>query len=58
MFLAASPLAERIGGRYFEDVSEAEVRTQSPGLFGTGVATYALDPRLAELLWDVATAML
>jgi len=58
VFLAASPLAERIGGRYFEDVSEAEVRTQSPGLFGTGVASYALDPRFAELLWDVATAML
>jgi NAD(P)-dependent dehydrogenase (short-subunit alcohol dehydrogenase family) len=58
VFLAASPLAERIGGRYFEDVSEAEVRTQSPGRFGTGVASYALDPRFAELLWDVATAML
>ncbi len=45
-------------GHDFEDVSEAEVRTQSPGLFGTGVASYALDPRFAELLWDVATAML
>jgi NAD(P)-dependent dehydrogenase (short-subunit alcohol dehydrogenase family) len=33
VFLAASPLAERIGGRYFEDVSEAEIRTESPGMF-------------------------
>ena len=58
VFLAASPLAERIGGRYFEDVSEAEVRTERPGLFGTGVADYALEPRYAELLWEVATEML
>jgi NAD(P)-dependent dehydrogenase (short-subunit alcohol dehydrogenase family) len=58
VFLAASPLAERIGGRYFEDVSEAEVRTESPGMFGTGVADYALEPRYAELLWEVATEML
>ena len=57
VFLAASPLAERIGGRYFEDVSEAEVRTESPGMFGTGVADYALEPRYAELLWEVSTEM-
>jgi NAD(P)-dependent dehydrogenase (short-subunit alcohol dehydrogenase family) len=57
VFLAASPLAEGIGGRYFEDVSEAVPRTESPGLFGTGVAEYALDPRYAELLWDVSAEM-
>jgi NAD(P)-dependent dehydrogenase (short-subunit alcohol dehydrogenase family) len=58
VFLAASPLAEAIGGRYFEDVSEADTRTESPGLFGTGVADYALEPRYAELLWEVSAEML
>jgi NAD(P)-dependent dehydrogenase (short-subunit alcohol dehydrogenase family) len=57
VFLAASPLVEGIGGRYFEDVSEADVRTESPGMFGTGVADYALEPRYAELLWEVSTEM-
>jgi NAD(P)-dependent dehydrogenase (short-subunit alcohol dehydrogenase family) len=58
VFLAASPLVERIGGRYFEDVNEARVRTESSGLYGTGVADYAMDPRYAELLWEVATQMI
>ena len=57
VFLAASALPEGIGGRYFEDVNEADIRTESPGMFGTGVADYALEPRYAELLWDVATEM-
>ena len=57
VFLAASPLVEGIGGRYFEDVSETGVRTESPGMFGTGVADYALEPRYAELLWEVSTEM-
>jgi hypothetical protein len=39
-------------------VSEADVRTESPGMFGTGVADYALEPRYAELLWDVSTVIL
>jgi NAD(P)-dependent dehydrogenase (short-subunit alcohol dehydrogenase family) len=58
VFLAASALAEGIGGRYFEDVSEADIRAESPGMFGTGVADYALEHRYAELLWDVATEMI
>lgn len=58
VFVAASALAEGIGGRYFEDVNEADVRTESPGMFGTGVADYALEPRYAELLWDVATEII
>jgi NAD(P)-dependent dehydrogenase (short-subunit alcohol dehydrogenase family) len=58
ILLAASPLLEGIGGRYFEDVNEAPVRTESPGLFGTGVADYALDQRYAGLLWQVATEMI
>jgi NAD(P)-dependent dehydrogenase (short-subunit alcohol dehydrogenase family) len=57
VFLAASPLAEGIGGRYFEDVNEADTRTESPGMFGTGVADYALEPRYAELLWEVSAEM-
>jgi hypothetical protein len=57
VFLAASPLAEGIGGRYFEDVNEADTRTESPGMFGTGVADYALEPRYAELLWEVSAEL-
>jgi NAD(P)-dependent dehydrogenase (short-subunit alcohol dehydrogenase family) len=57
VFLAASPLAEGTGGRYFEDVNEADTRTESPGMFGTGVAEYALEPRYAELLWEVSAEM-
>jgi NAD(P)-dependent dehydrogenase (short-subunit alcohol dehydrogenase family) len=57
VFLAASPLAEGIGGRYLEDVNEADTRTESPGMFGTGVADYALEPRYAELLWEVSAEM-
>ena len=57
VFLAASPLADGIGGRYFEDVNEADIRTESPGMFGTGVADYALEPRYAELLWEVSAEM-
>jgi hypothetical protein len=54
VFLATSPLAEGIGGRFFEDVNDAETRTESPGMFGTAVADYALEPRFAELLWGVS----
>jgi NAD(P)-dependent dehydrogenase (short-subunit alcohol dehydrogenase family) len=57
VFVAASPLVEGMGGRYYEDVNEAQIRTDSPGLFGTGVADYAVEPRYAELLWEVASQM-
>jgi NAD(P)-dependent dehydrogenase (short-subunit alcohol dehydrogenase family) len=57
ILLAASPLVEGVGGRYFEDVSQAPVRHESPGLSGTGVADYALDARYARLLWDVASEL-
>jgi NAD(P)-dependent dehydrogenase (short-subunit alcohol dehydrogenase family) len=46
VLLAASPLLEGIGGRYFEDCHEAEV--------GERVAPYALDPENADRLWDVS----
>jgi NAD(P)-dependent dehydrogenase (short-subunit alcohol dehydrogenase family) len=57
VLLAASPLVDGIGGRYFEDLNEAPIRHESPGMFGAGVANYALDPRYALLLWDVTTDM-
>ncbi|WP_460655389.1 SDR family NAD(P)-dependent oxidoreductase [Kribbella endophytica] len=56
VFLAASPLVENIGGRYFEDVNEAPVVTSRPAELGQpGVAAYALDPVNATRLWDLAS---
>ena len=54
---AASPLLERVGGRYFEDCNEAPVveRRGEPGR--GGVAPYALDPANAERLWEVSLRM-
>ncbi|MET4926806.1 SDR family NAD(P)-dependent oxidoreductase [Streptomyces sp. PSRA5] len=52
---AASPLLEGIGGRYFEDVTEAGPNVPPAG---TGVADYALDPEAAARLWDVSLEML
>jgi NAD(P)-dependent dehydrogenase (short-subunit alcohol dehydrogenase family) len=51
VLLAASPLVDGIGGRYFEDCNEA-----GPNEPGTrrGVAAYALDPAAAERLWQVS----
>lgn len=55
VFVAVSPLLEGIGGRYFEDVTEAGPNVPPSG---TGVADYALDPEAAARLWDVSRAML
>jgi NAD(P)-dependent dehydrogenase (short-subunit alcohol dehydrogenase family) len=54
VLLAASPLLEGIGGRYFEDCAEARVvdRRDEFGIYG--VAPYALDPANAERLWEVS----
>lgn len=57
VLLAASPLLDGVGGRYFEDCNEAPVVRSSP-LDYRGVAAYALDPLLAERLWDDTIAML
>ena len=57
VLLAASPLLEGVGGRYFEDGNEAAVLEGEPELFGGGVASWALDPTDAERLWDLATGM-
>ena len=57
MLLATSPSLDGIGGRYFEDCSEAPVieRRGAPG--SGGVAAYAVDPANAERLWDVSLRM-
>ncbi|MEU5753010.1 SDR family NAD(P)-dependent oxidoreductase [Streptomyces sp. NPDC047853] len=51
VLLAASPLLEGVGGRYFEDCNEA-VRDRLTAR--TGVADHALDPEAASLLWQVS----
>jgi NAD(P)-dependent dehydrogenase (short-subunit alcohol dehydrogenase family) len=52
VLLAASPLLDGVGGRYFEDCDEAE--PHQPGV-RRGVAAYALDPEAAARLWQVST---
>lgn len=54
VLLAASPLLDGIGGRYFEDCNEAEPVARRPTDFSGGYAAYALDPGNAERLWDVS----
>lgn len=56
VLLAAHPLLDGIGGRYFEDGNEAATVTRRPADY-TGVAHYAMDGRNAERLWDVASAL-
>jgi NAD(P)-dependent dehydrogenase (short-subunit alcohol dehydrogenase family) len=58
VLLAAHPLLEGVGGRYFEDCNEAEVvaRAGAPG--EGGVAPYALDPANAERLWAVSEELI
>jgi NAD(P)-dependent dehydrogenase (short-subunit alcohol dehydrogenase family) len=54
VLLAASPLLEGVGGRYFENCNEA-VRVDRRGDPGQGgVAPYALDPANAERLWELS----
>jgi NAD(P)-dependent dehydrogenase (short-subunit alcohol dehydrogenase family) len=57
VLLAASPLLDKIGGRYFEDGNEAAVVTRRPADY-TGVAWYAVDQANAERLWDTALNLL
>ncbi|MFG2727848.1 SDR family NAD(P)-dependent oxidoreductase [Streptomyces canus] len=57
VLLAASPLLEGVGGRYFEDCNEAEVaqNTQSYKAGSVrGVAPHALDPEAATRLWEIS----
>jgi NAD(P)-dependent dehydrogenase (short-subunit alcohol dehydrogenase family) len=57
VLLAASPLLDAVGGRYFEDCNEAETVTRRPGDY-YGVAHYALDPGNAKRLWEVSLALI
>ncbi|WP_371408644.1 SDR family NAD(P)-dependent oxidoreductase [Micromonospora zamorensis] len=57
VLLAASPLLDGVGGRYFEDCAEAAVVTERPADY-TGVAAYAVDPGNAERLWNVASDLI
>jgi NAD(P)-dependent dehydrogenase (short-subunit alcohol dehydrogenase family) len=58
VLLAASPLVEGVGGRYFEDCNEAPVVDKRPKMGAGGVARYALDPANAERLWDVSQVLI
>jgi NAD(P)-dependent dehydrogenase (short-subunit alcohol dehydrogenase family) len=58
VLLAASPLLEGVGGRYFEDCNEAERVDVAQTIPARGVAAYALDPAAAERLWEVSVATL
>jgi NAD(P)-dependent dehydrogenase (short-subunit alcohol dehydrogenase family) len=52
--LAASPLLDGVGGRYFEDCNEARVVDRRAGPGRGGVAPYALDAENAARLWDLS----
>jgi NAD(P)-dependent dehydrogenase (short-subunit alcohol dehydrogenase family) len=54
VLLAASPLLDGVGGRYFEDCNEAVVVNRRGGPGRGGVAPYALDPTKAERLWELS----
>jgi NAD(P)-dependent dehydrogenase (short-subunit alcohol dehydrogenase family) len=61
IFAAVSPLLERIGGRYFNDNTEAtpvDERPVDPQQLVRTVATYALDPEGADRLWNVSERFL
>ncbi len=57
VLLAASPLLDGIGGRYFEDCNEAVVVDRRGGPGRGGVAPYALDPANAERLWELSAKL-
>jgi NAD(P)-dependent dehydrogenase (short-subunit alcohol dehydrogenase family) len=57
VLLAASPLLQDIGGRCFEDCAEAVEVATANGYRG-GVAPFALDPELADRLWEESVRML
>lgn len=55
VFAAVSPLLDGIGGRYFEDVAAAQ--PNEPPSTTSGYAAYAVDPEVAEQLWDVSAGL-
>jgi NAD(P)-dependent dehydrogenase (short-subunit alcohol dehydrogenase family) len=56
--LAASPLLDGVGGRYFEDCNEARLVDRRGGPGRGGVAPYALDTANAERLWELSLQMI
>jgi len=57
VLLAASPLLDGVGGRYFEDCNEARTLTERPPEF-SGVAPYAVSPAEADRLWELALELI
>ncbi|WP_435792292.1 hypothetical protein [Actinacidiphila glaucinigra] len=57
MLLAASPLLDKVTGRYFEHNQEAPVLEANEGR-PAGVAPHAVDPLAADRLWDRAQCAL
>lgn len=57
VLVAASPLLDGVGCRYFEACNEA-VRVAYRTDDERGVAPYALDPENADRLWDMSTDLL
>jgi NAD(P)-dependent dehydrogenase (short-subunit alcohol dehydrogenase family) len=57
VLLAASPLLDGVGCRYFEECREAARVSHRTDDY-RGVAPYALDPENADRLWDMSTDML
>ena len=57
VLLAGSPLVEGVTGRYFEDAQEAPVVPGGPDA-RSGVASWSVDPRAADRLWDLALTTL
>jgi NAD(P)-dependent dehydrogenase (short-subunit alcohol dehydrogenase family) len=58
VLLAASPLLEGVGGRYFEDCNQSPLVEERPtGLGIPAVAPYALDLANAARLWNVASQL-
>jgi NAD(P)-dependent dehydrogenase (short-subunit alcohol dehydrogenase family) len=61
VLLAASPLLQGVGGRYFADCNEARPllqRSTEAYLDLDAVASYAIDPEAASHLWDVSLRLL
>ncbi|WP_052489682.1 SDR family NAD(P)-dependent oxidoreductase [Streptomyces sp. 150FB] len=61
VLLAASPLLDGVGGRYFQNCEEAfpyDAEAAADSLEPAMVAPHALDPQDAARLWDVSAGML
>jgi len=57
VLLAASPLLDGAGGRYFEDCNEARTVIERPADI-SGVAPYAVDPAEADRIWELALELM